>query len=174
MQLLVFLEGRHTGKLSGGWPPRDAQHTAWHEELRACLGSRLQWLLPSLYFRRRLSTAGLHMERGHVLVSARVCSPTAGDQHCPAVPAVGRTVWLGLPATAAHHRVGGEGWSDRGRLLCRRKPSFFFFNILLSLAEFLASVWGGFFKPCKPHSRKKVLGCMSSLAVCRPVARGRR
>lgn len=67
-----------------------------------------------------LSTAGLHM-----LISACVCSPSTEEQHCPAVPAWGKVMWLGTAATAAHHWVRGEGLSDKGRLLCHRRTQIF-------------------------------------------------
>lgn len=75
-------------------------------------------------FRLELGTAVLHMEQGHVLFSACVCCPTAGDQHCPAA-LVGRMVWLGVPA---HSSAGREGLSDKGRLLCCKSPVIFLYH----------------------------------------------
>lgn len=98
-----------------GWLPRDAQHMTFHEEMRGCLGSSLQWLLLPLHFRIRLSTAGLHMELGHMLASAQLGMSIA-------LPCLLRGGWHGgLPLLT--WRRGLEWW---GRLLPCRKPWLFF------------------------------------------------
>lgn len=140
------------GKLSGGWLPRDAQHMTFREEMRCCLGSSLQWLLLPLHFRIRLSTAGLHMELGHMLVSAQLGTSIA----LPCLLRGGRHGRLPLLTW----RRGLEWW---GRLLPCRKPQLFFFLFKLCLGEFLSSVWKGFFEPYKPYCRRR----NTLLAVCR-------
>lgn len=115
------------GKLSGGWLPRDAQHMMFREEMRCCLGSSLQWLLLPLHFRIRLSTAGLHMELGHMLVSAQLGTSIA----LPCLLRGGRHGRLPLLTW----RRGLEWW---GRLLPCRKPRLFFF--------FSNSAWVSFYQ----------------------------